>query len=141
MKSTKLNLAMGIVIGVILAFFYFNYFAPRYEIKKVGLSLVKLDKWTGQSWRYMNNNWKKVMYTNQEWKEIDQTLAEALNIPIADTKTESALRLLRERYPILEDIPNDELQERIKLVYSKQILCNMYLDNFLKLQKTAPKKQ
>ena len=80
---------MGIVIGVILAFFYFNYFAPRYEIKKVGLSLVKLDKWTGQSWRYMNNNWKKVMYTNQEWKEIDQTLAEALNIPIADTKTES----------------------------------------------------
>ena len=141
MKSTKLNLAIGIVIGVILALLYSNYFAPRYEIKKVGLSLVKLDKWTGQSWRYMNNNWKKVIYTNQEWKQIDQTLAEALNIPIADSKTESALKLLREKYPVLKDIPNDELQERIKLVYSKQILYSMYLDNFLKLQKTAARKQ
>ena len=61
MKNTKLNLALGIVIGATLTFLYLNYYAPRYEIEKVGLSLVKTDKWTGQSWKYINDNWKKVV--------------------------------------------------------------------------------
>ena len=34
------------------------------------------------------------------------------------------------------DLSDDELLERIKLVYSKQILVNMYLDSFLKLEKS-----
>ena len=141
MRSTKLNLAIGFIAGAILTFFCFNYFAPRYEVKKVGLSLVKVDKWTGQSWRYMNNNWKKVVYTNQEWKQIDQAVAQALNIQLTDAKTESTLNQLREKYAVLRDIPDDELLERIKLVYSKQILVQMYLDNFLKLQKRGSKEQ
>lgn len=141
MRSTKLNLAIGIIAGAILTFFCFNYFAPRYEIKKAGLSLVKFDKWTGQSWRFVNNDWKKVVYTNQEWKQIDQAVAQALNIQLKDAKTESTLNQLREKYAVLRDIPDDELLERIKLVYSKQILVQMYLDNFLKLQKGASKEQ
>ena len=134
MKKTKLYFVAGIAVGAILTFFCLNYFAPRYEMEKVGVSMVKTDKWTGQSWKYVNNSWKKIARTNQEWQEIDQALAEALNIPISDNNTESALRLLREKYPILKDIPNDELQERIKLVYSSQILRDLYLDDFMKRQ-------
>lgn len=137
MKNTKLSFVLGIAIGAILTFLYLNYFAPRYEIEKVGLSLVKTDKWTGQSWRYLNDNWKKVVYTDQEWKEIDQALAGALRIPVSSGRTESALKLLREKYPILKDIPNDELQERIKLVYSTQILWDMYLEDFMKRHQTT----
>ena len=137
MKNTKLNLAVGIAIGVILTFLYLSYFAPRYEVEKVGPTLVKTDKWTGQSWRYLNDNWKKVVYTDQEWKEIDRALAEALRIPVSSGRTESALKLLREKYPILKDIPNDELQDRIKLVYSTRILREMYLDDFLKRHQTT----
>ena len=134
MKKTKLYFVAGIAVGAVLTFFCLNYFAPRYEIEKVGVSMVKTDKWTGQSWKYVNDSWKKIARTDQEWQEIDQALAEALNIPVSNNNTESALRLLREKYPILKDIPNDELQERIKLVYSSQILQDLYLDDFMKRQ-------
>ena len=134
MKKTKLYFVAGIAVGAILTFFCLNYFAPRYEMEKVGVSMIKTDKWTGQSWKYVNDSWKKIARTNQEWQEIDQALAEALNIPVSVENTDSALRLLREKYPILKDIPNDELQERIKLVYSSQILRDLYLDDFMKRQ-------
>jgi hypothetical protein len=135
MKKTKFYFVSGIAVGAILTYFCMNWFAPRYEMEKVGSSMVKTDKWTGQSWRYVNDSWKKIERTDQEWQEIDQALAEALNIPVSDNNTESALSLLREKYPILKDIPNDELQERIKLVYSSQILRDLYLDDFMKRQK------
>lgn len=132
MKNGKKNLIIGILIGLVLAFFYFHYFAPRYEIKKEGLSLVKIDKWTGESWRFIDNNWKKMINIDEDWVKIDQTLREALNIPFAKVDTEKGLMRLRKRYPILKDISDDELLERIKLVYSKQVLTNMYLSDFIR---------
>ena len=138
MKNGKKNLIIGIIIGLALAFFYFHYFAPRYEIEKKGLSLVKIDKWTGQSWRFVDNNWKKMINMDESWIKIDRTLREALNIPFAKVDTGKGLMRLREKHPILKDIPDDELLERIKLVYSKQVLCNMYLSDFIKTDQ-APK--
>ena len=140
MKNGKKNLIIGIIIGLVLAFFYFHYFAPRYEIKKKGLSLVKIDKWTGQSWRFVDNNWKKMINMDESWVKIDRTLREALNIPFAKVDTGKGLMRLRERYPILKDIPDDELLERIKLVYSKQVLTNMYLSDFIRTDQ-APKEK
>ena len=140
MKNGKKNLIIGIIIGLILAFFYFHYFAPRYEIKKKGLSMVKIDKWTGQSWRFVDNNWKKMINMDESWVKIDQTLREALNIPFAKVDTGKGLMRLRERYPILKDIPDEELLERIKLVYSKQVLTNMYLSDFIRTDQ-APKEK
>jgi len=137
MKKTKFYFVAGIAVGAILTFFCLSYFAPRYEMEKIGVSVVKTDKWTGQSWKYVNDSWKKIERTDQEWQEIDQALAEALNIPVSDNSADSALRLLREKYPILKDIPDDELQERIKLVYSSQILRDLYLDDFMKSQKQS----
>ncbi|MFC1534588.1 hypothetical protein ACFL7M_14635 [Thermodesulfobacteriota bacterium] len=132
MKNGKKNLILGVLIGLIVAFFYFHYFAPRYEIKKTGLSMVKIDKWTGKSWRFVDNNWKKVLEIDASWKEVDRTLQEALKVPFVKVDSGAAFKKLRESYPVLNGIPDDELQERIKLVYSKLVLVNMYLGDFLK---------
>jgi len=140
MKNGKKSFIIGVFIGLILAFFYFHYFAPRYEVKKEGLSLVKIDKWTGQSWRFVDNNWKKMSNIDEDWIKVDRTLREALHTPFAQVDTGEALTRLRDRYPILKDIPDDELLERIKLVYSKQVLTNMYLSDFTRTDQ-APKEK
>ncbi|MFC1868089.1 hypothetical protein ACFL0H_08165 [Thermodesulfobacteriota bacterium] len=140
LQSGKKYLVFGVFIGLILAFFYFHYFAPRYEIKKTGISMIKVDKWTGQSWRFVDNNWKKIINMDENLKQIDHTLQEALEIPFARVDTGAALNTLRRSYPILKDISDDELLERIKLVYSKLVLTNMYLGDFLKTEKEGTAK-
>ncbi|MBW2608801.1 MAG: hypothetical protein JRC68_00455 [Deltaproteobacteria bacterium] len=131
-SSNKKYLIFGVIIGLLLAFLYFHYFAPRYEIKKTGISLVKIDKWTGSSWRFVDNNWKKMVDMDENWERVDKTLQEALKVPFVEVDTGSALMKLREKYPVLKDLSDDELQERIKLVYSKLVLLNLYLNDFLK---------
>jgi hypothetical protein len=141
MKMDKKSLVLGVIIGLILAFFYFHYFAPRYEINKTGISTIKIDKWTGQSWRLVDNDWKKMTERNEDLEKIDRTLREALKIPFAQVDTASALKKLRDSYPLLKEIPDDELLERIKLVYSKQVLVNMYLGDFLKTSEGASQEE
>ena len=131
MSAEKKYLVIGIVIGLALAILYFQYFAPRYEVKEKGISIIKYDKWTGQSWRFVDNNWKKMADMDEDWEKVDKTLVSALKIPFADVDTVAALNKLRDQHPDLKDIPDDELLERIKLVYSKQVLCNLYLSNFV----------
>jgi hypothetical protein len=132
MRSEKKSLILGVIIGLILAFFYFHYFAPRYQINKTGLSTIKIDKWTGRSWRLVGDNWTRMLDRDEEWEQIDKTLQEALKIPFVQVDQDSALEELREKYPLLNKISDDELLERIKLVYSKLVLVNMYLGDFLK---------
>jgi hypothetical protein len=132
MKRDKKSLIIGLVVGLAVSLLYFHFLAPRYEVKKEGLSMIKLDKWTGQSWTFVNNNWKKMNNTEENWEEIDRALSEALKIPFAQVDSGSALKKLKERHPVLADVPDDELLERIKMVYSKIVLVNMYLGDFLK---------
>jgi len=139
MKRDKKYLVIGLIIGVIISFFYSHFFAPRYEVKKDGLSMIKIDRWTGQSWRFTDNNWKRISEMDENWEQIDKTLREALKIPFVQVDSESALKKLRDEYPALKDISDDELLERIKLVYSKMVLVNMYLGDFLKTSETASK--
>jgi len=138
MKKDKKSLIIGLIIGVLMALFYTQFFASRYDVKKDGLAIIKIDKWTGQSWSLVNNNWKKLTDTDQSWEEIDKTLSEAMKIPFAQVDSESALQKLRETNSILKDIPDEELLERIKLVYSKMVLVNMYLGEFLKNNGQTP---
>ena len=139
MASGKKSLICGIIIGIVLSFLYFNYFAPRYEIQKTAVSTIKIDKWTGQSWRLVENNWKRMTDIDEDWEAIDKTLREAININIPEARVDSgdALKKLRDRYPILKDIPDYDLLERIKLVYSKQVLVGMYLGDFMNTEKKS----
>jgi len=135
MGREKTYFGIGLVIGIVLAVLFLFYFAPRYTSVKAGDTLIKQDRWSGESWRFVDNQWKRIVGENHDWERIDRALAEALGIP-ADTPSRSnALDLLRKRDPILKDLSDEDLLERIKLVYSKQILVNMYLESFLKLEK------
>ncbi|NLD37441.1 MAG: hypothetical protein GX654_11285 [Desulfatiglans sp.] len=134
MKNGKKTLFLGIIIGVVISYFFFNYFAPRYEIKKTAALTMKVDKWTGDAWRLVDNNWKKMSDMDENWELVDKTLGEAINmkLPIPKVDSNLGLKKLKDRYPALKDIPDDDLLERIKLVYSKQVMVNMYLGDFMK---------
>jgi hypothetical protein len=134
MKGEKTYFIVGIVLGVFLSAIFFFYFAPRYETVKEGETMIKQDKWTGRSWRFTDDEWKPVVGVNRDWEKIDRALMAALRIPFADVDTDSALITLQDKHSVLADLRREELLERIKLVYSRQVLVNMYLDSFLKTE-------
>ena len=96
--------------------------------------MIKQDTWTGRSWRFVENEWKSIVGVNRDWDSIDRALLSALRIPFAEVDTDLALKQLQEKHPVLKELPKDELLERIKLVYSRQVLVNMYLDSFVKME-------
>ena len=134
MNGGKRYFLSGLVIGILLSGVFFYYFATRYTTVKSGDAMIRQDTWTGRSWRFADNEWKSIVGVNRDWESIDRALLSALRIPFAEVNTDQALRQLQEKHPILMDLPNDELLERIKLVYSRQVLVNMYLDSFLKTE-------
>jgi len=134
MNGEKRYFLIGLVIGILLSRAFFYYFAPRYTTVKSGDTILRQDTWTGRSWRLADHEWKSIVGVNRDWDSIDKALLAALRIPFAEVNTDSALVRLREKHPILKDLPNEELLERIKLVYSRQVLVNMYLDNFVKME-------
>ena len=99
--------------------------------------MIKQDKWTGRYWRFTEDEWKLIVGVNRDWEKVDRALMAALRIPFADVDTDSALASLQEKHPVLKDLTREELLERIKLVYSRQVLVNMYLDSFLKTEATV----
>jgi hypothetical protein len=134
MSSEKKYLIVGLALGMLVSVLFFTTLAPRYNTINTGTSLVKQDTWTGRSWRLVENEWKPIIGQNREWEKIDEALQGALKIPVAEVKTDSAMKLLRSKYAILTDLSDEELLERIKLVYSRQVLCNLYLESFMKVQ-------
>jgi hypothetical protein len=134
MNGEKIYFGAGIVLGILLSAVFFYYFAPRYATVKTAEMMIKQDKWTGRSWRFADNEWKPIVGVNRDWEKIDRALMDALRIPFAQVDTDRSMKLLQEKHPILKDLSRDELLERIRLVYSKQILVNLYLDNFMKTE-------
>ena len=139
MGREKTYFGMGLVIGIVLAALFLFYFAPRYTTVKAGDNLIKQDRWSGQSWRFVDNQWKRIVGEDHDWEKIDKALTGALGIATDTPSRTNALELLRKKDPILKDLSDDDLLERIKLVYSKQILVNMYLESFLKLERKSEK--
>jgi hypothetical protein len=137
MAREKSYFVGGLVIGILVTLIFLFYFAPRYAAVKSGDTIIRQDKWTGQSWRFVDNRWKAITGQGYDWDKIDASLVSALRIPFADVDKQKALKLLREKYPALKELSDDDLLERIKLVYSKQVLVNLYLDSFLKMEQPA----
>jgi hypothetical protein len=138
MTREKTYFIGGLLIGILIAALFLLYFAPRYTTVKSGDTLIRQDKWTGQSWRFVDNQWKEIGGQNYDWEKIDRSLVSALRIPYGEEDTAAALKLLKEKYAILKTLSDEDLLERIKLVYSKQVLVHLYLDAFLKAEKAGP---
>jgi hypothetical protein len=136
MSRDKMYFGVGFLAGIVVATLVLYYFAPRYTTVRGGETIIKQDRWTGQSWRYVDGQWKAIVGRDYDWERIDQALRDALHVPFANVDTGSALKLLREKYPTpLHGLSDEDLLERIKVVYSRQILCSLYLDSFLKVEK------
>ncbi len=131
----KKQFSIGLTAGILITVLFFQFFAPRFYTIESNGTIIKQDKWSGDSWRFVDNQWRKTMSIDQKWQQIDQTLKEALNISSSNRKDPvNPLELLKNKYPILKDITDEELNERIKIVYSKEILSSLYLNNFLEVQ-------
>jgi gas vesicle protein len=141
MNREKANFLIGLLVGGLLAFLFNSYFAPRYHMVKSGQALIKQDRWSGDAWQLVEGQWKKMISTDRDWESIDQALRHVLQIPGGGMDTEQTLNLLKKSDPVLSDVSNDELLERIKIVYSKEILAQLYLKNFLKARQEESSSQ
>jgi hypothetical protein len=137
LNSEKVHLGMGLVIGVVVTIAFIHFYAPRYEMSTSGEHIIRHDKWSGDSWRFSDNQWKKITDAKRDWQEVDAVLRQALQIPTEAADTEHSLRLLKGKYAILRDLSDEELLERIKIVYSREILTSLYLSHFMKREDGA----
>ncbi len=129
MVHTKIHFAVGLLIGIIITACFFHFFAPRYEVLKSDDTLVKQDKWSGNSWIYKDNKWEKIIDAVRDWTPVDQALTDALNIASntgTPTGSNKRIKALREKYPVLAGISDQEIESRIKNIYSKKILVDLY---------------
>jgi len=138
MGNGKYKFGIGFFVGILLAALFFLYFAPRYQAVDSNGVLYKHDRWTGDIWRYVDNEWKKVSQHDKDWKRIDDVLIQALNISGGDKLRAAALQQLKDKYPILKEFSDEEILERVKMVYAREILSSLYLENFMKIQHNAP---
>jgi len=138
MVNGKYKFGIGLLVGIILAALFFMYFAPRYQTVESGGVVYKHDRWSGDIWRYSDNEWKKVSQHDKDWKRMDEVLIQALNISGVEKVRAAALQQLKDKYPILKEFSDEEILERVKMVYAKEILSNLYLENFMKIQENAP---
>jgi len=136
MTREKQYFSIGLVLGILVAGLFLYHFAPRYNIVSEGGTLIKQDRWSGNSWRYADKQWKRIADIRRDWESIDQALRQALDIPNEELDRSKTMDLLRDKFPGLKEITNDELLERIKIVYSQVILGDLYLNKFLNMETT-----
>lgn len=133
MLNGKFKFAVGLVLGIAVTALFFLYYAPRYKTMQSGGMMYKQDLWSGDTWRYTGNEWKKVLQHDRDWDKIDQVLRQALNIPERKNERAYALEQLRIKYDVLKDVSDDDILERIKIVYAREIMNDLYLENFVKI--------
>ena len=140
MNREKLYFGIGLVIGIVVAVLFLQVFAPRYSTVNLHGEIVKQDRWSGKSWRFVDNEWKLITETKLDWETIDKALRKALGIENTGVNKEDAFKRLKDKYPILRDCTDEELEDRIRRVYSREVLTTLYLTNFMKLEDQRTKK-
>jgi hypothetical protein len=128
MIQSRAHFGIGLFVGIIVTALFFQFFAPRYDIIESDNKLIKQDKWSGESWKYQGNKWEKITEMTRDWEPIDDALTNALNI-VADNNTDNSnarMVSLRKKYSVLEDISDEDIMERIKYVYARKIMVDLY---------------
>jgi len=135
MVQTRVHFGVGLILGIVVAAIFFHFFAPRYAVIKSDSGLMKQDKWTGESWQLQENKWVTVAEDKRDWKPVDEALMKALNMKDngGSDSAKNRLRSLKEKYPVLEPFSDEDIMERIKYIYSKKIIVDLYL-NEMKVQ-------
>lgn len=128
MIHTRTHFGIGLFVGIVVAALFFHFFAPRYDVIDSDNMLIKHDKWSGNSWRYEGSKWEKITDNTRDWKPVDAVLMNALNIPVSDDAESSGARMasLKKKYPVLENLPDEDIMERIKYIYARKIMVDLY---------------
>ena len=134
MNREKLYFGIGLAIGIVLAFLFFQVLAPRYSTVPLNGEIVKQDRWSGKSWRFVDKEWKPISETEHDWDTIDKALRKALGIQNKGVNKEDAFKRLREKYPILRNCTDEEMEDRIRRVYSREVMTMLYLTKFMKME-------
>ena len=131
MIKTRTHFGIGLFIGIVVTALFFQFFAPRYDVIKSDKMLIKQDKWSGNSWRYESDKWEKISDNTRDWKPIDEVLMKALNLTTKGTANSSdgQMASLKKKYPELEKISNEDIMERIKYIYARKIMVDLYFGN------------
>jgi hypothetical protein len=135
MLHNRTYFGIGIFVGIIVATLFFQFFAPRYEIVQTDNRLIKQDKWSGNSWEHKGHKWEKITDITRNWKPVDKTLVKALNLDKNSNNSgnsDARMAALKKKYPVLEEISNEDIMERIKYVYAREIMVDLY---FSKIEK------
>jgi hypothetical protein len=140
MKKEKIFFALGIITGIFISSMFFQFFAPRYLTLKEGESFIKLDKWSGRSWRYVTGKWEEIPVAEKKYEEIDSEIRKALKVIIDQTNFNDVLSSFKRAFPALKDISDEELFTRISNLYSKQLLTATFLHNYYLMLKEREKK-
>jgi hypothetical protein len=115
----------------VIAGLFFQFYAPRYMTIESKDGAIKQDKWSGESWKLVGDQWKKISESEKDYQNVDQSLRKAFQATVGGAETAFLLKQLKEKYPRLKDVSNEELLVRIRSVYSQEILTRTYLDNIL----------
>ena len=59
MNREKLYFGIGLVMGIVMTVLLLQVFAPRYRTVKLDGAIVKQDRWSGNSWRFVDNEWQQ----------------------------------------------------------------------------------
>ncbi len=131
MLHTRTHFGIGLFIGILVTALFFQFFAPRYDVVEADNLLIKQDKWSGNSWRYEGDKWEKISDTTRDWKPVDEVLMKALNFTAkGETKgSDGQMAALKKKYPQLEEISNEDIMERIKYIYARKIMVDLYFGN------------
>ena len=141
MAQGKHQFGIGLVVGILFAALFFMYFAPRYKTVDEDGVLYKHDRWSGNSWRFVDNGWQKMSQDERKWDDVDSELRKALKVPETVKARQNVLNRLRERYPKLKGVSDEDLLERIKFVYSKELMVGHYMQTIVNIEEAEKKKQ
>ena len=131
MDRRKYHFGIGLVVGIVLAGLFFQFYAPRYTTVESQAGMIKQDKWSGDTWKLVGDQWKKITDDERDWKNVDQSLHSAFQATVGGEETTQLLKQFKEKYPELKGVSDAELLKRIRTVYSQEILTRTYLENVI----------
>ena len=131
MDRRKYHFGIGLVVGTVIAGLFFHFYAPRYMTIESKGGLIKQDKWSGDSWKLVGDQWKKISDSEKDYQDVDRSLRKAFQATVGGAETAYLLKQLKDKYPQLKGVGNEELLVRIRGVYSQEILTRNYLDSIL----------
>jgi len=134
MAQGKHQFGIGPLVGILFAALFFMYFAPRYKTVEEDGVLYKHDRWSGNSWQFVDNGWQEINQNEEQWDTVDGELRKALKVPETTKARKDVLNRLRERYPKLKGVSDEDILERIKHVYSKELMVGHYLQTIVNIE-------